>query len=147
MKRSIIPHVVNAQEMYTLGPDATAADCARQLMEWNVAAVCVLEDGSLAGIVTERDLARRVLASGANPQTTKLGDIMTRNPDVLGPGDSATDALKMMQKNRYRHMPVVDGGKVVGMVSIRDLYQVVMENLEEDMAQTEAYVLGHGYSA
>ncbi|MGB0684362.1 MAG: cyclic nucleotide-binding/CBS domain-containing protein [Magnetovibrionaceae bacterium] len=148
MKRSIIPHVVKNADVLKLSEDATVAEAAKSMMEWDVAAICI-DDGQsgLIGIVTERDLTRRVLANGSDPKSTKLSEIMTRDPDCLSPTDSAGDALKMMQQNHYRHMPVVEGGKVVAMLSIRDLYAVVTQSLEEEVRQTEAYVMGHGYSA
>ena len=115
----------------------------------NVAAIVVMDDeAKLIGILTERDLTRRVVAENKLPGNSRVGDIMTANPDTLAPGDRASDALELMLTRRYRHLPVLDeNGKCVAMVSIRDLYEAVKEGLEENIRETEAFVFGDRYSA
>ncbi len=76
---------------------------------------------------------------------TPLARVITKNPDTLSPTDTALTALNMMRKRGYRHLPVVDGGQVVGMVSFRDLYAAVTTELEEDIHETEAFVFGDRY--
>ena len=111
------------------------------------AVVITDEDGKLIGIVTERDLTRRVVADDRDPKSTILGDIMSKDPDTLSPGDSALDALELMRVRGYRHLPVVDQDRVIGMVSVRDLYAAVKESLEKDIQETEAFVFGDRYGA
>ena len=143
MHLTIVPDVVKSQDVFDLPANATALQAARHMVDRDTAAVLVLDASRhLIGIVTERDLARRVLAQGRDPATTSLEAIMTRNPDTLSPQDSALDALELMSVRRYRHLPVVDGDKVVGMVSIRDLYATVKARLEEDIRETEAFAFG-----
>lgn len=143
MHLTIVPDVVKGQDMVDLPASATALQAARLMVDRDTAAVVILDDtGQLIGIVTERDLTRRVLAQGRDPVTTSLESIMTRNPDTLSPLDSALDALELMNVRRFRHLPVVDGSKVVGMVSIRDLYATVKAKLEEDIRETEAFAFG-----
>ena len=143
MHLTIVPDVVKGQDMVDLPASATALQAARLMVDRDTAAVVILDDaGQLIGIVTERDLTRRVLAQGRDPATTSLESIMTRNPDTLSPLDSALDALELMNVRRFRHLPVVDGSKVVGMVSIRDLYATVKAKLEEDIRETEAFAFG-----
>src|SRR5262249_47023234 len=109
-------------------------DAARLMVARNVGAVLVLERGRLLGIVTERDLATRVVAVRLDPDAVRLGDIMTRAPDTVQPGDSVRDALELMSAGNYRHLPVVDDRRrVVGIVSIRDLYRCVVDQLEVDV--------------
>jgi CBS domain-containing protein len=142
----IIPDIVQDQEIVALTEDSTAAEAARQMLDLNIAAVVVSgEDGKLTGIVTERDLTRRVLAKALDAEKTAIADIMTRDPDTLNPGDSAVDALELMRTRHYRHLPVVEDGKVIGMVSIRDLYTAVKLKLEESIRETEAFVFGDRY--
>ena len=104
------------------------------------------DDGLLIGIITERDLTRQVLAAGLDGKTMKVGDVMTANPDILAPEDSAIDALELMQTRGYRHLPVAENGKCVSIVSIRDIYASVKEALEQDIKETEAFVFGDRYS-
>ena len=114
----------------------------------NIAAVIVTDDNSsLIGILTERDLARQVVATGADASKILVGDIMTANPDTLTPDDSAGDALELMHSRNYRHLPVAVDGRCVAMVSIRDLYRTMKAALEEDIRETEAFVFGDRYGA
>jgi CBS domain-containing protein len=118
------------------------------MVECNVAGIVVIDaDGKLEGIVTERDIIRRVVGKKLDPTNTTLAKVMTKNPDTLSPTDTALKAVKMMRDRGYRHLPVVDDGQVVGMVSIRDLYAAVMTELEEDIHETEAFVFGDRYGA
>ena len=142
----IIPDIVRDQDIFALTEENTVAESARKMLDLNIAAVVVTgEGGKLTGIVTERDLTRRVLAKGLEAEKTTIGDIMTRDPDTLNPGDSAADALELMHTRHYRHLPVVDAGRVVGMVSIRDLYAAIKLKLEESIRETEAFVFGDRY--
>lgn len=149
MQRKIIPDIVQPRELTATTVDATAEQAAKDMAAANVAAIIVLDtDGKLIGIVTERDLSRRVVAENKVPSETKVGDIMTANPDTLAAGDRASDALELMLTRRYRHLPVQgDDGKCIAMVSIRDLYEAVKESLEENIRETEAFVFGDRYSA
>lgn len=148
MHRKIIPDIVNGQTICALPPTSTVKSAAAKMLEHNTAAVVVIDpNGKLIGIVTERDVTRRLVAQGRNADATALAEIMTANPDTLAPNDSALDALELMRVRNYRHLPVVDGDRVVGMVSIRDLYAAVKIELEENIRETEAFVFGDRYGA
>ena len=143
MQLTIIPDIVKEQKIVQLSETASALDAAREMTANDIAAVVIVDgNGGLVGIVTERDMTRRVLAEDLAPGRTPVSAIMTRDPDTLAPGDSASDALELMRTRRYRHLPVVAGDRVVGMVSIRDLYAAVKGRLEEDIRETEAFVFG-----
>ena len=146
MKRQIIPGVIDGQQaLCCLPPTATAHEAALMMRERRVGAVMVIVKGRLEGIVTERDLVFRLLAEGSDAQQTSLADIMTERPQTLTPQDSAIDALNMMRKGHYRHLPVMDGGEVCGMVSIRDLYEAVRQALEEELHGAEQLIYGEQY--
>ncbi|HEX9701529.1 MAG TPA: CBS domain-containing protein [Rhodospirillales bacterium] len=148
MQRKIIPDVVKRQTISSLKTENTALEAATLMAKANIGAVIILDGkGQLIGIVTERDLTRRVLAKGLDPTKATLAVIMTKNPDTLSPDDSAVDALELMQARNYRHLPIVDGGKCVGMVSVRDLYAAAKQSLEESIRETEAFVFGDRYGA
>ncbi|HEX9569853.1 MAG TPA: CBS domain-containing protein [Rhodospirillales bacterium] len=148
MQRKIMPDIVKRQTISSLKPENTAHEAATMMLKANIGAVVVLDkQGRLTGIVTERDMTRRVVAKGLDPNKTQLADIMTKNPDTLSPDDSASDALELMQARNYRHLPVVEDGKCVGMVSVRDLYAAAKSSLEENIKETEAFVFGDRYGA
>ncbi len=126
MDLSIIPDVVRDQEIYSLREADTAHLAAQMMVEHNISAVVVVdESGLFIGIVTERDITRRMAAADLKPRDTKLADIMTSKVDTILPKDSPFYALRLMLDRRYRHLPVVEEGRVVGMVSIRDLRLLV----------------------
>jgi CBS domain-containing protein len=96
-------------------------------------AVLIVDNAKLVGIVTERDIAVRVVAAGLDAVATKLAKVMTPDPDTLKPTDTVRAALDLMARRGYRHLPVLRRGKLVGMVSIRDLYRSVVDQLEADI--------------
>lgn len=148
MHRKIVPDVIADQDVAAVTVDTTALEAAELMASANIAAVVVNDEaGKLIGIVTERDLTRDVVAKGQVPAQVHVGDIMTKNPDTLAPEDSAMDALQLMHNRKYRHLPVAVDGKCIGMVSVRDLYQSVMDALQEDIRETEAFVFGDRYGA
>jgi CBS domain-containing protein len=148
MHKFIIPDVIQEHPVYSLLRTNNAHEAAIEMKESNIAAVLIIEGGgNLEGIVTERDLTCRVIAKDKAPKKTLLGDIMTTNPKTLSPSDSANDALEMMRKLSFRHLPVSKNGKLMGVVSIRDLYSVVKSDLEDDIRETEAFVFGDRYGA
>ncbi len=148
MRLRISPDIVGDQKIRGLSEQSTIREAAKQMADNDIAAIVVTDDGGkLLGIVTERDMTRRIIAKGRDADKVTVGEIMTRNPDTLAPGDSAVDALELMRTRKYRHLPVVDDGRVVGMVSIRDLYAAVKTALEKDIRETEAFVFGDRYGA
>jgi len=145
MKRRIVPDIVDQQELWTITPQTTVREAARLMTQRRIGAAMVLSEGRLVGIFSERDLTHRVVAPGLDPDATLVGQVMSSNPVTIGPRDSATEALELMRTHNFRHLPVVDGGRAVGMVSVRDLYDAVKEQLEEDLQERDAYIFGSGY--
>jgi len=120
MSRKIIPDVVRDQELLQLPATATVREAARQMRTRRVGAVLVVSGDRLEGIFTERDMVNRVVAEGLDPDQAQLAEVMTANPDTIGPNDQALEALRRMQDGGYRHLPVVENGRLVGIVSRRD---------------------------
>lgn len=145
MQRRIVPDIVQNQQIRTLAPSDSVRAAVEMMAEKHIGATLIEEGGRLAGIFTERDLLSRVVAKGRDPDRTTLSEVMTENPDCLKPGDVAANALARMNDKGYRHLPVLDGETLVGIVSIRDLYAAVKRELEEDVEQREAYIHGGGY--
>jgi CBS domain-containing protein len=147
MIRKIVPDVISDQILCKVTPHENVRAAARLMRERKVAAVLVMDGERLVGIITERDMTSRVIAAGVNPDTAIAIDIMTADPDTLGPDDTAADAIRMMKLHNYRHLPVVDGTRVVGMVSVRDLYAVYNTELEQDLRDRNAFIYGESYGA
>src|SRR4051812_488917 len=108
------------QAPVTASGDTSVAQAARLMKEQRVGALLVLDDERLAGIFTERDALFRVVAEGRDPGATRLRDVMTLNPRTIAPDRPFGHALHMMHEGGFRHVPVVDGGRPVGVVSARD---------------------------
>lgn len=146
MQRKIIPGVINGEQaLCCLAPDATAREAADLMLERRIGAVVVVDQGKLVGIVTERDLTFKVVATGADSATTRLSEIMTASPETVRPDDLALAALEKMQNGRYRHLPVMRGDELCGMVSIRDLYEALRRTLQEELDSAESLIYGEQY--
>ena len=101
---------------------------------FSIGAIVIVDERTrIIGIVTERDITQRVVADRRDPAQVTLGEIMTKNPDTVPPDATALDALDLMRVRGYRHLPVVDGGRLVGIVSVRDLYEVAKLDLEQSV--------------
>jgi len=137
MPRRIIPDVIREQQVAYLGGEATVRQAAKLMREHNVGAVPIIEDGALNGILTVNDMTYRVIAEGRDPNKTFVREVMTPNPDTVSSDTTAIVALRLMQDGGYRHLPVVDGGRVLGVVSRRDFYGVDKSRLDEETALWE----------
>lgn len=126
-----------------LKPTSTVQEAARALENNNVGAVVVQHQGQLAGIVTDRDLAVRVLGQGLDPRTTTLADVMTKDVVTLPPDASRTEALQLMQEKRIRRIPLVANGAAVGVVTFDDLLADEAASLE-DFADVVRAQVGEG---
>jgi CBS domain-containing protein len=115
-----------SRDLLTVAPDEALQEVAQRMVDRDVGAVLVMEGSELAGILTERDVLRAV-AAGIQDDTT-VADWMTRDPETMGPDDTTQHAAVLMIHGGFRHMPLVEGSEVVGMLSIRDLMRVVLDN-------------------
>jgi len=125
--------IVRNRNSATLPPSATVRDACRCMRDRRIGAVLVTEgDHRLLGIFRGRDAVHRVLAEGKSAARTKLAEVMTRDPDTLPPGRTAIEELRLMEGGRYRHVPIVDGSKVVGIVSRFDFSGIELDRLDEE---------------
>ena len=116
---------------------ATVVEAARQMKQRNVGSVLVVDGGRLAGIFTERDALFRVLAAARDPATTTLGDVMTPQPQTMHPDEPFVRALRVMHEGKFRHLPVVEYGRPLGIVSVRDALDDDLTELRWDLEQRE----------
>jgi len=118
--------LVKDRKLYSIDANRTVLEAARYMMEHSVGALPVMRDGSLAGILSERDVMNRVVAVGRTPGTTAVAEVMTANPRTVDAGESIEECLFIMREFGFRHLPIVDGNDLKGLVSLRDVlvYQV-----------------------
>ncbi len=127
MFNQLIRSVMESKKILTLPPDAAVSAAARLMAARNVGAVMVVEQERLVGIFTERDAVFRVIAQGRDVQTTRLADVMTASPQTIDPDKPYGHALFMMYQHGFRHVPVVENGRPVGIVSSRNALDPDME--------------------
>jgi CBS domain-containing protein len=126
--------VLETRKLIAAGPEATVRDAARSMGEANVGAILVVEAGRLVGIFTERDALVRVIACGRDPALVRLREVMTADPTTVDPNESFGYALLLMYEHGFRHLPVVDEGRPIGVLSAR---HALDPDLEEFAAEAE----------
>ncbi len=129
-----VKSVMERKKLLTASPETTVSQAAKLMANKNVGAVMIVEGERLIGIFTERDALTRVIARGRDAKTTQLADVMTADPQTVDPGKSFGSALLMMYENGFRHVPVVEEGKVIGIVSSRNALD---PDLEEFVAEAQ----------
>lgn len=121
--RSVMEH----KKFFTVAPEETVSTVSRRMASRNLGAVLVVRNGLLAGIFTERDAVFRVIAQGLDPAKTPLQDVMTAKPVTLSPEKSFGHALLLMQEQGFRHLPVIEDGRPIGIVSARNAMDPELE--------------------
>jgi CBS domain-containing protein len=119
-----IGEIIEGHPLFHTPSTASVRDVARTMSEHKIGAIAVLDSGKLVGIFSERDVLTRIVAEGRDPNTTLIDTVMTRDLIVASPSDDINEALQKMHACNCRHLPVVQDGRLVGMISIRDLLQV-----------------------
>ena len=127
-------------EVIAIGPDAPVIDAIRLMAERQIGALLVMEGPRLAGILSERDYARKVVLQGRSSKDTPVRAIMTAEVVTVAPGDSIDHCMQLVTDRRIRHLPVLDGGTVVGVLSIGDLVKTVIELQRQDIDQLQRYI-------
>lgn len=136
-----------ADTIHALGPDATVSAAVHLMNEANIGAILVLDpEEHLVGIFTERDVLRRVIDGRMDYDSTPLEDVMTRRVATVAPSTTVEEALRMVNTIGCRHLPVTDGERILGMISIRDLTNSLVAVREEEIAQLTDYISG-GYGS
>lgn len=136
-----IRHLLESKrEVYHLPPTVSVYDAAHYMSERNVGAVCVLENDRLVGIISERDIMTRVVAAGLDPRATRVQQVMSHNPVVVDADESYEKCIKLMQAGKFRHLPIVDSGRLLALLSFRDLLQVDIDEKEDEIRMMRAYI-------
>ncbi len=131
---------VKGGSVFAVAPGDSVLDAIRVMAEKGVGALVVLEDARLAGMVSERDYARKVILHGRSSQDTPVSEIMTAKVVTVRSEQTVEDCMALMTQHRIRHLPVVDGGKLAGVLSIGDLVKELIADREETIKQLESYI-------
>lgn len=139
-----IRHILDdkGHEIFSVTPSELVIDAVKRMAEKGVGAVLVLEDEELKGMFSERDYARKVILAGRASRETRVEEVMTSPVITISPLATAAEGLETMTRKRIRHLPVIDEGKLIGLVSIGDLVNAVIDDQRLLIEQLEAYVRG-----
>jgi len=130
------------REIWSVTPESTVFDAIRLMSSRNVGALLVIERETLAGIISERDYTRKVILKGRSSRETAVREIMSKPVISVGPTRSVEDCLRIMTESRVRHLPVLEGERVVGIVSIGDLVKWIIQAQSVTIDQLEGYITG-----
>ena len=127
-------------EIFAVSPDASVPDAIKLMAEKGVGAVLAMQGARLCGIVSERDYARKVVLQGRSSSNTPVRDIMTAKVVTVRPDDSVDHCMQVVTEHRIRHLPVVEGDAIVGVISIGDLVKAVIEDQKVELDQLQRYI-------
>lgn len=127
-------------QFWSVSPDETVFNALHLLAQHEVGALMVIKDGKLVGVFSERDYTRKVALQGKNSKECTVASIMTSNVQTVTPSTGTRACMSLMREKKFRHLPVVDGDKVLGMVSIRDLMDDIIDDNERTISDLESYI-------
>lgn len=140
----IVNHLLDnkGRNVVSIGPDASVFDAIKLMADKAVGALLVMRGEAMLGIVTERDYARKVIIKGRSSESTDVSEIMTEDVLTTSGTETVKSCMELMNEKGIRHLPVVEGDKVVGMLSIRDLVNAVISDQQEEIEQLGSYISG-----
>ena len=130
------------QTVHTVTPSTSVFDAVKLMAEKNIGALLVMEDVKIVGIITERDYARKIVLIGRSSKETPVRDIMTSPVMSVRPSQTNEECMALMTENRVRHLPVMDNGKLLGLISIGDLVKDIISEQQFIIQQLEHYIAG-----
>jgi len=140
----LVQHLLDrkGRELISIVQDASVFDAIKLMADRGVGSLLVMDDTDLKGIVTERDYARKVIIKGRSSESTQVREIMSIDLITATPQQSVNECMTMMTDKRIRHLPVVAGDEVVGLISIGDLVQAIISDQQEEIEQLGQYISG-----
>jgi CBS domain-containing protein len=126
--------------LWLVKPDDTVFDALKLLADYEIGALMVMENGKLVGIMSERDYTRKIALQGKNSKEALVREIMTKEVLVIAPDTRTRHCMTLMSERRIRHLPVMDGDTVIGMISIRDIMDDIIADHELTISQLESYI-------
>lgn len=145
MKTSVtVSTVLNYKNpaIWSIDPNATVFEAIRLMAEKNIGALLVMSGGMLAGVFTERDYTRKIALHGKSSRETRVWEVMTDDVVTVAPEETVENCMRLMTDNRVRHLPVTNGHKVVGIISIGDLVNWIISSQDAEIEQMERYIAG-----
>jgi len=142
MKRVNDILAAKGHEIWSVAPRTSVFDALRLMAEKRIGAVLVLEGGKLVGLFSERDYARKIILVGKSSKETPVSEIMSRELICVEPGQLTGDCMRLMTDNRVRHLPVVSGGALHGIVTIGDVVKAIIAEKEHEIEQLQHYITG-----
>lgn len=130
----------NNHDLHVVQHDQRVIEVVHFMVENNVGAVPVLENGELVGIFSERDLMTKVLVRGHDPNTTAVQDVMSPDPLRVAPDASIHDCMVLMKQHKFRHLPICEGPKIVGLLSLRDILMHEVDEQDVEVRMMRAYI-------
>jgi len=130
------------EQVWTISKDSTILDGLKLMAEKQIGSLPVLEGEQVVGIFTERDYARRVGPGRRKPEETRIEEVMTRELITVDPDQTVNDCMMLMTENHIRHLPVMDEGRLVGIISVGDVVKDIIEELEFHVEQLKSYITG-----
>ena len=139
---SKIYDLIKDNETHTITAEQTVLEAARQMVTYNVGAIPVLREGELVGIFSERDIMKRVVAEGRDPARTRVSEVMTAAPLTVDMRESIEHCMVLMKEHGFRHLPICDGKKLKGIVSLRDILLRDLTEKDEEVRLMRNYIHG-----
>ena len=133
---------VKKNELWSISPDAVVLEALKIMAEKNIGALLVMQKENLAGIFTERDYARKIILKGESSRTTPVKDVMTSAVLTVNPDQSIDECMALMTDKHIRHLPVVENGKLTGLISIGDVVKAIISEHKYTIQQLENYITG-----
>ena len=129
--------------IHSIAPTASVLDALQRMADKSIGALLVIEDDAIVGILTERDYARKIALMGRRSGLTQVRDVMSSPVMFVGPAHTSDEGMAWMTESRLRHLPVVDGGRLLGLISIGDLVKNIISEQQFVIEQLEHYIPGH----
>jgi len=129
-------------EVYKVGPEATVYEALKKMAGKNIGALLVVKDEQVVGVFSERDYARKIILRGKSSKDSSVGELLSERIFYVKPLTSTTECMQIMTDHRVRHLPVMDEDKIVGIVSIGDIVNKIIQDQKHTIKQLEDYILG-----
>lgn len=137
-----VKHILQSKTpgIYSVAQNTSVLDALKIMMEKNISALLIIENDALLGIFTERDYARKVILHGKSSKDTPIHEVMTSNPRTITQDEAIDSCMQLMTNNHFRHLPIVEGNTVIGMLSIGDLVKHIIEDQKQTINHLQSYI-------
>lgn len=137
--------IAKGSDIWSVNPNSTMLETLKLLADKDIGAVLVMDDDKLVGIISERDFARSIAKNGKCLVHAEVKDFMTTEVITISPGQTVQECMKLMTKEHIRHLPVVENGLVIGMISIGDVVKTLLTDQENKISNLQDFIEGRGY--